>query len=182
VNTTSGITGESDGEQLGFNLTYGTSSDKGNTVLSVGYHEQKSILMGERGFSEYELRAYPDGHTEQGGSSASPWANVDGAVGSANDAENPLADNNVTRGPEFGDWRTRDGATDSYNYNPVNYLQTPRERFFISALTNYELGSAGMFQDVQAFAEASYSKTSGNVLIAPEPLAPLIFFGKEAHY
>jgi len=182
INTTAGVTGEGDGEQVGFDVTYGTSSDKGNTVVNFGFHEQKSIFMGDRGFSEYELRAYPDGHTEQGGSSASPWANVDGAPGSANDPDAPLADANVTRGPEFGDWRTRDGSTDSYNYNPVNYLQTPRKRFYISALTNQELGSAGIFEDVRAFGEASYSQTSGDVLIAPEPLAPLIFFGTEAPY
>ncbi len=182
INTTTGVTGEGDGEQLGFDLTYGSSSARGNTVLSFGYHQQKSIFMGDRDFSEYELRAYPDGHTEQGGSSASPWANVDGAPGSANDPENPDADNNVTRGPEWGDWRERDGATDSYNYNPVNYLQTPRERFYIAGLTDFELGSAGVFQDVKAFGEATFSKTSGDVLIAPEPLAPLIFFGTAAPY
>lgn len=173
---------EGDGKQKGIDISIGSNSDRGNSMITFGYHEQESIFMGDRKFSEYELRAYPDGHTEQGGSSASPWANVDGAPGSANDPDNPLADANVTRGPDYGEWRERDGSIDSYNYNPVNYLQTPRKRFYIAGSSNYELGSFSIFQDAVAFGEVSYSQTSGSVLIAPEPLAPLIFFGTAAPY
>jgi outer membrane receptor protein involved in Fe transport len=172
-----GQTSEGDGAQTGFDITFGSSSEKSNVVVSIGYNKQEDVFMGDRGFSEYELRSYSDGTTQQGGSSASPWANVDGYPGSANDADNPTADVNVTRGSEFGDWRVRDGSTDSYNYNPVNYLQTPSQRTYASVFANYELTD-----DIRAFSEASYVETRGDQLIAPEPLAPLVFFGHEAPY
>lgn len=177
-----GRTTKHDGEQNGVDITIGSSFDKGNAVIAMGFHNQKDVFMGDRDFSRFELRAYPDGTTEQGGSSAPPWSNVDGAPGSANDPDNPDADANVTRGPDYGDWRAYDGSSDSYNYNPVNYLQTPRKRYYISAFGSRELGSWQFFEDVRAFAETSYTKTSGRVRIAPEPLAPLVFFGTEAPY
>ncbi|MCP4323061.1 MAG: TonB-dependent receptor [Alteromonadales bacterium] len=172
-----GQTSEGDGAQTGFDLTFGASSEKGNVVVSVGYNEQEDVFMGDRDFSEYELRAYSDGSTQQGGSSAPPWSNVDGYPGSANNPDKPLADANQTRGPEYGAWRDRDGSIDSYNYNPVNYLQTPSKRTYASMFANYEISD-----EVSVFTEATYVETRGNRLIAPEPLAPLVFFGSPAPY
>jgi iron complex outermembrane receptor protein len=176
-----GQTSEGDGAQSGFDLTFGASGDKGNVVVSVGYNEQEDIFMGERAFSEFELRAYDDGSTQQGGSSAPPWNNVDGAPGSAYDPTDPdskpTADANVSRGPGFGDWKNYNGSTDSYNYNPVNYLQTPSKRTYASMFANYELSDS-----INAFSEVTYVETRGARLIAPEPLAPLIFFGSPAPY
>lgn len=181
VQLTAGQHSEGDGAQKGFDITMGTRSDKGNVVLAIGANDQEDVFMGDRGFSEFELRAYPDGHTEEGGSSAPPWSNVDGYPGSAYDPTDPdskpTADFNVTRGPEYGDWRKRDGSTDSYNYNPVNYLQTPSKKFYLSAFGDYFIND-----NVTAFAEASYVKVDSQRLIAPEPLAPLVFFGSPAPY
>ena len=172
-----GEAGEGDGAQTGIDMTFGAVGEKGSVVVAVGYNDQEDVFMGDRAFSEFELRAYPDGSTQQGGSSAPPWSNVDGYPGSAPSDSNPLGDANVTRGPEFGDWRVRDGATDSYNYNPVNYLQTPSKRVYANVFANYEIA-----EDIQAFTEVSYTETRGNRLIAPEPLAPLVFFGTPAPY
>ena len=164
-----GITDEDDGRQNQVDLTLGAASDRGNVVFSAGWSRQGQVMMGDRERSEFELRAYPDGTTQQGGSSAPT-------------EDNPLADANVTRGPEFGDWRVRDGATDSYNYNPVNYHQTPNEIWHMSTMAGYDLGSFGILEDVRVFAEASYVKADSDTLFAPEPLAPLIFFGTAAPY
>jgi len=177
-----GITGEDDGRQNQIDFTAGAASDKGNIVFSAGWSKQGQVMMGDRDLSEFELRAFPDGTTQQGGSSAPPWSNVDGAPGSANDPESPLADANVTRGPDYGNWITRDGSIHSYNYNPVNYHQTPNEVWHMSASAGYELGNFSIFEDVRVFAEASYVNADSDVLIAPEPLAPLIFFGTAAPY
>ncbi len=165
-----GQTTESDGAQTGFDLTFGASGDKGNVVVALGYNEQEDVFMGDRSFSEFELRAYEDGSTQQGGSSAPPWNNLDGpTVGDS--------DTNQSRGPGYGDWRDYDGSNDSYNYNPVNYLQTPSKRTYISLFGNYEITDG-----IRAFTEASYTQTRGSRLIAPEPLAPLVFFGSPAPY
>lgn len=159
-----------DAESKGFDMTFGASGDKGNVVVSLGLNNQSDAFMGSRDFSEFELRAYSDGSTQQGGSSAPPWVNAN------------TADGRVTRGPDYGDWRTYDGGTDSYNYNPVNYLQTPSTRRYASMFANYELGDLGLLGEVNTFAEVNYTHTKGNRLIAPEPLAPLVFFGSEAPY
>jgi iron complex outermembrane recepter protein len=159
-----------DAESKGFDLTFGASGDKGNVVATIGLNNQSDAFMGDRDFSEFELRAYEDGSTQQGGSSAPPWVNAN------------TADGRVTRGPDYGDWRAYDGGTDSYNYNPVNYLQTPSTRRYASIFANYELGELGFLGDVNTFAEVNYTQTKGNRLIAPEPLAPLIFFGSAAPY
>jgi iron complex outermembrane receptor protein len=159
-----------DAETTGVDVTFGAASDRGNVVVALGHSEQEDAFMGDRSFSEYELRAYEDGHTERGGSSAPPWVNAN------------TADGRVSRGPDYADWRPYSGDTDSYNYNPVNYLQTPSTRRYASVFSNYVLGEFGFLGEVNSFAEASYVNTSGNRLIAPEPLAPLVFFGKEAPY
>ncbi|CAM3268959.1 TonB-dependent receptor domain-containing protein [Shewanella violacea] len=154
----------------GVDVTFGAASDRGNVVVALGYSDQGDAFMGDRSFSEYELRAYEDGMTEQGGSSAPPWVNAN------------TPDGRVTRGPEYGNWRDYSGATDSYNYNPVNYLQTPSKRRYASVFANYTLGEFGFLGEVNSFAEASYVQTTGNRRLAPEPLAPLIFFGSAAPY
>jgi len=167
-----GITSENDGRQDSVDFTIGAASDKGNIVFAAGWSRQGEIMMGDRKQSEYELRLYEDGHTERGGSSAPPWSNVDGYDGAPN----------VTRGPEFGDWRVRDGATDSYNYNPVNFHQTPNELWHLTAMGGYDIGSIGILEDVRMYGEASYVKADSDTLFAPEPLAPLVFFGHAAPY
>ncbi|MFS1422328.1 TonB-dependent receptor domain-containing protein [Shewanella sp. 10N.286.48.B5] len=159
-----------DAETTGVDVTFGAQSERGNVVVSLGYSDQEDAFMGDRSFSEFELRAYEDGTTQEGGSSAPPWVNAN------------TADGRVTRGPEYGDWRAYDGSTDSYNYNPVNYLQTPSKRRHASVFANYSLGDFGFLGEVNSFAEANYVQTVGNRLIAPEPLAPLVFFGSPAPY
>ena len=182
VKVNAGQSGESDAKSRGIDFTFGSSSDRGNVVFALGYNDQGDAFQGDRSFSEYELRAYPDGSTQQGGSSAPPWAHVDGAPGSANNPEAPGADTNVTRGPEFGAWRNYNGSTDAFNYNPVNYLQTPSSRKYANVFANYLLGEFGFLGEVNSFAEASYVQTNGDRLIAPEPLAPLAFFQTAAPY
>ncbi|WP_246029001.1 TonB-dependent receptor plug domain-containing protein [Parashewanella tropica] len=147
IKTSYGKSDKGDAGQKSFDITFGTSSDKGNVVVALGYSDQEDAFMGDRPFSEFELRAYPDGSTQKGGSSAPPWVNAN------------TADGRVTRGPDYGPWRKYDGAKDSYNYNPVNYLQTPSTRRYASVFANYELGELGVLGDVKSFAEANYVTT-----------------------
>lgn len=171
VKLNSGVSGEGDAETNGVDFVFGAASDRGNVVVALGYNDQGDAFQGDRSFSEFELRAYEDGSTQKGGSSAPPWGNMDGYDGT-----------NVTQGPDFGGWREYDGSTDSYNYNPVNYLQTPSSRKYANVFANYLLGEFDFIGEVNSFAEFSYVQTSGDRLIAPEPLAPLIFFQTEAPY
>nr|WP_010133657.1 TonB-dependent receptor [Microbulbifer agarilyticus] len=169
-----GQTSEGDGAQENASFTFGTASDKGNFVVSGYYANQEPIWAGDRDYSKEEIWFHPYWDPQgqyPGGSSATPWGNYQGSDG-----------NRYTRGPEFGDFRAYSGATDAYNYAPANYTQTPNERWGFSAFGNYSIGDLGALENVVVSAEAMYTHRGSQRLIAPEPLAPLVFFGSPAPY
>ena len=170
-----GQTSEGDGEQTKHEFALGTSTDKGNFVVSGYWAEQEAIWAGDRAYSEKEIWYHPywdpTGQAD-GGSSAPPWGNYKGSDGVR-----------YTRGPEYLDsWRERDGQTDAYNYAPANYTQTPNERWGFSGFGNYKIGDLGIFKNVAATSEFMFTHRKSQRLIAPEPLAPLVFFGTAAPY
>ncbi|MEX1196761.1 MAG: TonB-dependent receptor [Pseudohongiellaceae bacterium] len=172
INVTSGVTSENDGEENTAEFSFGTTSDRGNFVVNGYWTEQKPIWAGDREYSEVEVWYHPiwdpEG-VEDGGSSAPPW----GFYGTP--------DGPVTRGEEYGDFRPYENS-DAYNYAPANYTQTPSERWGFSAFGNYELGDFGQLQNVELNGEVMYTRRESQRLIAPEPLAPLVFFGTPAPY
>lgn len=179
LNLTSGITSENDGEQNTVDFTFGNSTDRGNFVVSTYYTEQKPIWAGDRDYSDAEIWYHPYWNPtgqELGGSSATPWGNHKSAASVGGD------DIAYTRGPNYGDWRPYNGTTDPYNYAPANYTQTPNERWGFSAFGNYELGDFGALTNVTVTGEAMFTHRASNRLLAPEPLAPLAFFGTPAPY
>ena len=172
--TSYGETSEGDGAQENASFTFGTASENGNFVVSGYYANQEPIWAGDRDYSKEEIWFHPYWDPQgqaPGGSSATPWGNYQGSDG-----------NRYTRGPEFGDWRAYSGSTDAYNYAPANYTQTPNERWGFSAFGNYNLGDLGALENVVVSAEAMYTHRGSQRLIAPEPLAPLVFFGSPAPY
>lgn len=170
-----GQTSESDGDQTKHEFTLGTSSDKGNFVVSGYWAKQEPIWAGDRDYSKEEIWYHPywdPTGQASGGSSAPPWGNYKGSDGV-----------NYTRGPEYLDsWRVRDGQTDAYNYAPANYTQTPNERWGFSGFGSYNIGDLGMMENVKASGEYMFTHRKSQRLIAPEPLAPLVFFGSPAPY
>jgi iron complex outermembrane recepter protein len=173
--STFGQTSESDGDQTKHEFILGTTSDKGNFVVSGYWAKQEPIWAGDRDYSKEEIWFHPYWDPEgqaSGGSSAPPWGNYKGSDGV-----------NYTRGPEYLDsWRVRNGQTDAYNYAPANYTQTPNERWGFSGFGNYNIGDIGMLKNVEASGEVMYTHRKSQRLIAPEPLAPLVFFGVPAPY
>jgi iron complex outermembrane recepter protein len=179
LNVTSGVTSERDGEQNTVDFNLGTASEKGSFVVSGYYTNQKPIWAGDREYSQEEIWYHPywdPTGQAPGGSSAVPWGRH---VSPASVGGDGVA---YTRGPEFGGWRPYNGATDPYNYAPANYTQTPNERWGFSAFGSYKLGDFGAITNVQANAEVMFTHRASQRLIAPEPLAPLAFFGTPAPY
>ena len=154
-------------EQL--DLVVGMDSEKGSTVFGLSTTDQTAAYMAEQPWAFYEIWApayfaSDDARVEgsncalacyPGGSSAPPWGRYDG----------------VTIGPDYSGYAAF-GNADSYNYNPVNYLRTPQEKYSFSMNSNFQLTDK-----VNMFVEALYSKTESQRLIAYEPLAPAAFFG-----
>ena len=161
-----------------FSIVVGTDSDKGSTVFGFTSSENFGAFMSEQPWSNTEVwaPAYFAGDDDRvegsncalacypGGSSAPPWVSVFSPYGSA------------TRGPEYGPWRTRVG-TDAYNYNPVNYLRTPQQKYSFTMNSNYQISDSLSF-----FAEVLFSNVESKRALAYEPLAPLAFFGVPAPY
>ena len=161
-----------------FSVVVGTESDKGSTVFGFTSSENFGAFMSEQPWSFYEVWAPaawadPGDRVEgsncalacvAGGSSAPPWVRAFGPNGS------------VTLGPEYGNFRAWAGS-DAYNYNPVNYLRTPQEKYSFSMNSNYQISD-----DLSFFAEVLFSNVESKRALAFEPLAPLAFFGVEAPY
>jgi len=173
-NFVSGVSSENDGDQNTADFSFGSTTERANFVMSGYWTEQKPIWAGDRKYSEAEIWYHPywdpTGQTT-GGSSAVPWGNHRGSDGVR-----------YTRGTEFGNWRPYSGATDPYNYAPANYTQTPNERWGLSAFGNYNLGDVGALTNIELTSEIMFTHRDSQRLIAPEPLAPLAFFGVPAPY
>jgi len=171
-----------DGATTDVDFTTGVSSKNGNIVFSGYYSKQEAQWSGDRDWSAFEFDLDPDDLTiSRGGSTASPWGRyngIDGAIngeacgsfthgaGSGPGQSDPSDFSNPT-GYDCWDW-----DKDTYNYAPANYHLLPVERYGLFVQGNYEISEM-----VNFFSEASYSHRSASTKLAPEPLAPLVFFG-----
>ena len=161
-----------------FSVVVGTESNKGSTVIGFTSSENFGAFMSEQPWSNTEVwapayfaadDARVDGSNcalacYPGGSSAPPWVRAFGPSGS------------YTLGPEYGDFRAWTG-TDAYNYNPVNYLRTPQQKYSFTMNSSYQINDSMGF-----FAEVLFSNVESKRALAFEPLAPLAFFGVPAPY
>ena len=161
-----------------FSVVVGTESNKGSTVIGFTSSENFGAFMSEQPWSNFEVWApayfaADDARVEgsncalacyPGGSSAPPWVRAFGPNGS------------YTLGPEYGDFRAWTG-TDAYNYNPVNYLRTPQQKYSFTMNSSYQINDSMGF-----FAEVLFSNVESKRALAFEPLAPLAFFGVPAPY
>ena len=163
----SGVSSEGDGRQDEFTFVGGLNSGKSNMVFSVSMAEQHGTLMGSRPWSLYDIDSNdPDtpastkiGNCDVscvgGGSSAPPWSRLVIA---------DYADGGVTLGQGFMENATNEtgyvspGAaeklasaanylpysfsTHKYNYNPVNWLQSPNKRWNATFGGTFDLGDA----------------------------------------
>ena len=150
-------------------LVVGVDGTKGNTVFGFSTTEQTSAYMAEQPWANFEIWAPAYFASDEdrvdgsncslacypGGSSAPPWGRYDG----------------VTLGPDYSGYQPY-GNFAAYNYNPVNYLRTPQDKYSFTMNNTYEI-----MDGVTFFSEMLYSKTESKRLIAFEPLAPSAFFG-----
>lgn len=162
---------ENDANSLSLELVTGIISDKGRFLVSASYDEKDAVYAGARSFSAVDYTLNKDGSRGKGGSSALPWSNLKVTNANGDDIM-------VTRGPEFGEWR--ETITDSslakndlYNYQEPSFLQTPFERYSMSAFGEYDLGDFTWGEAVKFNFEALYSHRKSTTNGAPQPLVPV---------
>ena len=185
----SGVSSEGDGRQDEFTFVGGLNSGKSNMVFSVSMAEQHGTLMGSRPWSLYDIDSNdPDtpastkiGNCDVscvgGGSSAPPWSRLVIA---------DYADGGVTLGQGFMENATNEtgyvspGAaeklasaanylpysfsTHKYNYNPVNWLQSPNKRWNATFGGTFDLGDAPGASNLKITTEVLYTNIKSQSL------------------
>ena len=174
-----GASSEGDGEITDWSFTMGTTSDRGNIMMTLGRYEMKEVMAGDRGWAFQDIFYDWETGEEFGlGSSATPEGTIIDRLGQeGNAAWQAVAGNGpFLWGPgglnpnqnwssfSFGG-NSDSGEGSYYNYQPENYLYTPQERtnFFVTG--NYEL-----LDGVNGFMELSYINRKSDQLLAPTPL------------
>lgn len=148
------LTGEGDGETTRIAATVGTSSDRGNVVLSLEYTNRNEIWQGDRDFSECPLFDDGEGGVYCGGSGTTAmgtWTTV------SNSYQGYVVD------PTTGALRPFDNATDGFNYAAVSYMVTPMEVFSINGAATYELTPS-----TTAFIEGGFTNRQSDQLMGAE--------------
>lgn len=178
--TNYGISDHNDGNRTGTSFIFGQTSDKGSILAGVDYNKQLGISSGARDFSKLALYRYY-GNIYAFGSSRNPFGRVylsgtdsSGATVAA-PTQGAYGCGSVTlQGPGGGtgqslnDYRCYNGATDSYNYQAVNYDLIPQERTNAFFKGDYQLTD-----HVQAYMTVMYNKTTATSALAALPFDAL---------
>lgn len=163
-----GVSSEDDGERQAISLSLGAVGDRGNVLLGLNWNKQDSISAADREFSRNALYLY--GSVFEGGSSRAPTGRIFFDAGSA--LATQFGCGSVTRvagaaGSTTADYRcfvTSGANADFYNYQLENLILTPQERGNVFALGEYQVT-----ENVTAFAEFMYNRTTSGFKIAELP-------------
>jgi iron complex outermembrane receptor protein len=174
-----GTTSRLDGNTVDVSAMVGTTSDKGSLLFSMGYYNSGAIMAKDRKFSqEQKVLDSTNGQVTSLGSGTTPNSRIvlpanqagvqnGNAAWNSLVAANPMATSFI-RDPVTGMFRPFTGAginQDGYNFQPVNYLVTPQERFHVFSSGEYRLGSSA-----RLYFDSFYSKRNSGQILAPEPL------------
>jgi outer membrane receptor protein involved in Fe transport len=168
VEASYGITEKGDAAASDINVAWGTNfaGGSGNVTLFGGYYEREELFASDRKFTRYAWQEFwDDGTLAQGGSFGAPQGAIffpEYDFGSGPDAVTFNAD---------GTPRTFIDPDDRYNFQPVNYLQVPLERYTAGVLASYELSSG-----FELYLESTFADNSGQQELAPVPAFGFFFF------
>ena len=163
------VTERGDGQLWDVYGTIGTnfSDGRGNVTLFADYTKRRPTFAGERAFA---VNALSDPRTgappfAAGGSGAVPQGRI--FVPGLNAA---LNNGCAGSGTAFQVFNTPGSsscytAADGYNFNPINYLQVPQERFLISGMAQYEISEA-----FTPYLEAQFANNRVDTQLAATPI------------
>lgn len=137
-----------DSDVFDINLTWGHNFEAGNITLFGTYLDREELLFADRAFAAQTFNdTWFGGVLEPGGSPTTPagtmsFPRVDFGNGPAR-----------TTWDADGNPREFISPDDLYDFAPVNYLQTPLERYSAGVLFNYDVGSRSEW-----YGELAYSR------------------------
>src|SRR6185312_11415732 len=133
-----GRTSHDDGARQAYHLTYGYKGDRWSASGGVEYSLDDPIFAGDRAISAVPVYGLPTG-TQFTGSEFGPYSwLVPESLLSSNPNFLPLRLISGRTGTSSNDFRSIDPSSDFYNYQSLNYLQTPQERRAAFAQARYE--------------------------------------------
>jgi len=147
---------------------------KGNVVLSLGYNKREALTQAKRG--GMLSTAWGDNATKTGFVPSGSGSNEPGQIGafvSGKFVTLPGVANNAANAALFlqdGNVRLYSAATDTYNFAPVNYVQTPQERFSVTSIASYEVKPG-----LTAYAKGNFVNSQVVTQLAPTPIGSRTF-------
>ncbi|MEW5684834.1 MAG: TonB-dependent receptor [Pseudomonadota bacterium] len=140
-----------DGEMSQITLVMGVNSPdgKGNVTAYAGYRHVEPILQGNRDYSSCTLNSDVSFTAAGCGGSGTAFP---ARVGSF--VVDPAGPGNT--------FRTRNAATDVYNFGPTNYYQRPDDRYVLGAFAEYEITDWA-----KAYADVMFMDDTSTYQIAP---------------
>lgn len=146
----------SDGEISDANLLLGGNfaGGKGNATVYLGYKKEKALLQSERDFSACSV-----------GNFTSATGFNCGGSGTSFPGRFIVAAGGRTVADALGNTRPYVGATDQYNFGPLNYYQRPSERYQFNAFAHLDITPKA-----RVYSEMSFHDDSTIAQIAPSGL------------
>ncbi|WP_334163602.1 TonB-dependent receptor plug domain-containing protein, partial [Phenylobacterium sp.] len=180
---TAGYTVTDDGDAPIYSVDYTMGANfadgRGNVVLSLGHNKREPLTQGERGGTLAISLGEPSAAQRAAGSGlifSGSGSNEPGRVNpfvAGRFVTLPGVANNAANSAQFeqnGDVRLYRGAPDTYNFAPVNYLQTPQDRYSVTAMGRYEIT-----ESIEAFAKGNFVNSKVTTQLAPTPIGNRIF-------
>ncbi|KTG20787.1 TonB-dependent receptor [Pseudoalteromonas sp. XI10] len=153
MNLNGAITGEGDADETSFDITMGSSFDRGNVVIGLQYTDRGDASQADRDFSDCPIEEdYENGSFYCGGSSYTPFGHV-------------WAENADLQGQADGEWHDFTSAGDAYNYSATSYLYTPMRRLNLTGIGHFDVTD-----ETRLVSEFTYSKRWSTQQMAPQPV------------
>lgn len=166
----------------------GGNTDRGNFVIGIEYTQQDEVFLAayDEKYLKQAVAIYDPDEFHQYGFSGDPWADQDGdgypgwvSFGSGrilNGSFNvpgfgnnlTICEGSATGGASVSDYGPKGAGNGcgpgTYDYAPVNYMQTPYERSSFFFQGDYEL-----YDNITAYTEARFANRRSEQLLAPNP-------------
>jgi len=162
------VTEEGDAGITSFDITLGANvaDGRGNVAFNMAYTDREELFQGDREFSVFALFDDPSSPTglTPGGSSFVPDTSVFNTARTGNLA--PTSGGIIfTQGGDIREFQTSGFPNDYYNYNPVNYIQLPQERYQAAALGHFDMSDT-----VTAYGRVMFTSSDVPQQLAPTPI------------
>lgn len=177
-----GMSATDEGDARGYDMsaTMGANvaDGRGNVVLSLGYNKREPFFQGDSPQKKLRLSlGEPTGGAQAGtlifsGSGSIEPGRVNPFV-AGRFVTLPGSANNPANSALFlpnGDVRLYLGAPDTYNFAPVNYTQTPQERYSVTGMGRYDITD-----NVEAFVSGTFTNSKITTQLAPTPIGSRTF-------